>query len=846
MAGEAIPPGKQTFVDDTGRPLVGGLLYHYEPGTDTFRDTWQDEGETALNTNPIVLDARGQASIWGGGLYRQRLTDANGNAVWDRVTGTAPPPAPQTFAGQFVPTISEIPSLTIDSTVQFLNVCGYADERDGGGAVFARVGAQPVHPAKAQSADGAWWEYVPTGGVANCRVFGATSDAHTSAAANRQGIQDCIDFCIYFNNSYSPYVPGGVYTVNDWLHLGYGDRFHSTVLRGAGDPFVGNGAFGGTAIIFTKLDRPGLCVSGGRNVRVEDMALFGKNQAWIIAKDLAGYDTPPLVDDMVLANWFDTALVNPNAQYTPYAAIAIDPFAGARPANHYPDVVYPAWTGVVGQYNKAPSFETYLEHLNVIGWGYAVAIQPGNFNGNGDFVHLHHVTGSYCAGIVTAGNNQGRALDLDNCGFAVFHTAFLNKLHGQQQGQFDLNSRQSDYGKAIQLFDVSSNVGACKFSGGYCEALYRIGTFGSNGTDANPTLSIESMTFSLDSIQNDFRGYPVAWIDPGTPASVELSNCFVTSYKGFLPMGGIASGYALRNNRVYNRGESASLTHTYEQLAHDATAGGIVFMPVSVFVNRPREFYGMFTPVDIDSGAYGNAVPVGLVCRSKRAIPAVVWSRWAEGYSQEGEIQPIPQAWNTSGSLAAAFASVTLVDGVLTAVYNVLGDDLALRVGPSPGDILYHDASRLFFRVRSRAGTTVIAEITTGYNYVGGTFSHGVNTGGVRTPLVPFTVTGNFYVCNCRVFRPAFFLQADTAVGAALMTNAGNAQGSTFFFPTEVVAGDAVAEVVTVDNNISQASAKITLVDAGLHQITIDVGGATRTQARYPLPYLVRQPPPNV
>lgn len=56
-----IPNGEQRFVDNNGRPLIGGRVYYYVPNTSTLKDTWQDESMTILNTNPIVLDARGNA-----------------------------------------------------------------------------------------------------------------------------------------------------------------------------------------------------------------------------------------------------------------------------------------------------------------------------------------------------------------------------------------------------------------------------------------------------------------------------------------------------------------------------------------------------------------------------------------------------------------------------------------------------------------------------------------------------------------------------------------------------------------------------------------------------------------
>ncbi|MFU2050973.1 right-handed parallel beta-helix repeat-containing protein [Bordetella hinzii] len=81
-----LPNGKQRFVDNNGRPLIGGRVYYYIPNTSTPKDTWQDEAQTILNTNPIVLDARGECTAWGEGRYRQVVRDSSGNLIWDKVT----------------------------------------------------------------------------------------------------------------------------------------------------------------------------------------------------------------------------------------------------------------------------------------------------------------------------------------------------------------------------------------------------------------------------------------------------------------------------------------------------------------------------------------------------------------------------------------------------------------------------------------------------------------------------------------------------------------------------------------------------------------------------------------
>jgi hypothetical protein len=53
----------QKFFDNNGKPLVGGLLFTYVVGTSTKLATYKDQAGT-VNTNPIVLDYRGEANVW--------------------------------------------------------------------------------------------------------------------------------------------------------------------------------------------------------------------------------------------------------------------------------------------------------------------------------------------------------------------------------------------------------------------------------------------------------------------------------------------------------------------------------------------------------------------------------------------------------------------------------------------------------------------------------------------------------------------------------------------------------------------------------------------------------------
>ncbi len=75
--------------NDSGGPLVGGLLYAYAAGTTTPKTTYSDYDLTSANTNPVVLDKRGESAVFGSGIYKFILKDAALNTVWtmDNIDG---------------------------------------------------------------------------------------------------------------------------------------------------------------------------------------------------------------------------------------------------------------------------------------------------------------------------------------------------------------------------------------------------------------------------------------------------------------------------------------------------------------------------------------------------------------------------------------------------------------------------------------------------------------------------------------------------------------------------------------------------------------------------------------
>lgn len=56
----------QQFLDNSGNPLTGGLLYTYAAGTTTPQTTYTTSLGTTANSNPIVMDAAGrlESEVW--------------------------------------------------------------------------------------------------------------------------------------------------------------------------------------------------------------------------------------------------------------------------------------------------------------------------------------------------------------------------------------------------------------------------------------------------------------------------------------------------------------------------------------------------------------------------------------------------------------------------------------------------------------------------------------------------------------------------------------------------------------------------------------------------------------
>lgn len=82
MTSLSAPPKLQFFASD-GTPLAGGKLYTYAAGTTSPLTSYASNGTSTPNTNPIILNSRGEASVWLGDLaYKFALYTPDNVLIW--------------------------------------------------------------------------------------------------------------------------------------------------------------------------------------------------------------------------------------------------------------------------------------------------------------------------------------------------------------------------------------------------------------------------------------------------------------------------------------------------------------------------------------------------------------------------------------------------------------------------------------------------------------------------------------------------------------------------------------------------------------------------------------------
>ena len=256
MSLSLLPEPKQSYEDSNGRPLNGGKLYTYAAGTTTPKATYQDAAGTIPNTNPIILNERGEAIVYGSGNYRFVLKNAFDATIWDRdninsvlsstdlssSTGasligwdnTTLDVFIKSRLGRVVDSIAQLRALDKTKYTRAF-VTGYYTAGDGGGGQYwydpADTTSADNGGALIVASDGGRWKLINIG-VISVKQFGAKGDWDgTTGTDDTARIQVAVDW-LYSVGGGELYFPEGTYLVTSIAR-----NFSASIsvnLRGAG------------------------------------------------------------------------------------------------------------------------------------------------------------------------------------------------------------------------------------------------------------------------------------------------------------------------------------------------------------------------------------------------------------------------------------------------------------------------------------------------------------------------------------------------------------------------------------------------------------------------------------
>ena len=193
-----LPNGKQQyFATSDGSPLAGGKVYTYEAGTTTPKATYSDADGLVANANPVILDSRGEATIFWSGAYKVTVKDSLDNTIYtvddistviDLENITYGGDSLSVILGGGTPhVVEDIDALkAVDSTLYTMAyVKGYYASGDGGGGDYWYDSGDTTTADNGGTvivaADGARWKLQLRGDAVSLLQFGAKPDYTTNA-----------------------------------------------------------------------------------------------------------------------------------------------------------------------------------------------------------------------------------------------------------------------------------------------------------------------------------------------------------------------------------------------------------------------------------------------------------------------------------------------------------------------------------------------------------------------------------------------------------------------------------------------------------------------------------------
>lgn len=686
------------------------------------------------------------------------------------------------------------------------------------------------------------WERVFDGRSFDVRWFGAKTTLTPASSgalitANTAAIQACIDAAIAVKAG-RVLAPSGRYVINSTLHMGLETGFSTVVMEGDGyrysayDDDIISGC--GTAFVAIHTDSPAINIQGGRGSAVLGVATLGALEGWVDDHDLGQQTGAIGIDDTLPASWVDTThAASGDTRYAPYAGITIDGWSGTAPATAYPTTFR--------EYGGSFSSDVLIDNCYISGFNTAIANQPCDADGNGDFTLVRRTFWARCKWGLSVGNSQSRQLGVQDCKSAFVYCNFTNKVHGKQIGKFSGTIDNFSYGACIMLhdFNSSSNFGPLKYVSCYGETIWRIGDISASSADET-AVEYDHCQFAFNA-QVEARGIPATVLGGASnQISINFRGCSFTSYPSVLVFDQIGVTFDSCQNFPSSR-NSSPISKAYLATFHNATCGGLIFKNLRTDeCNRIT-----FKPVVISTLNLTTTTSAHQRTRAfdrTTCTPAWIPSMCAKSDSTASRVDIIKGAYSLALN-GSAFDSVDLLQdaterGKLTLVFNpgFLDDWVSEMNGIAVGDCIYHDTTGMTFAIRSRSGLTVIAEAQNNYKLSGGVYT---------TSTAAFNNTdGNFYFLNCRIYTPDHPAIVTLTSGSDVLTAAGSDVGTATNLMPDMAVGDRILTETILDHWVSPAVSKILAIDETAKTITLD-GLATRTVARKRITCVVRAPEAN-
>jgi hypothetical protein len=674
------------------------------------------------------------------------------------------------------------------------------------------------------------------------RAFATYTATGTDVTAN---IQRLIDYCKLKGIRQARLSPGK-HVVTE-ICLGYGETFASVDLVADGPAYAswGDPPLSGACLLATLSDRPCLSIQGQRQCTVRGITFAGVLTKWIHDHGLAANSPAVAVtlDDTDPACWNDPNLhVHQDARYAPYAAVAIDPRSGPRPAISYPDIDYARYTRIATQYGKKSSSQITFEDCNFEGFTVGVAIQPCDADSNGDFVRFVRCFWSYAKYLVSAGNTQGRNVELLDCEGLYFHTMLEGLTHGRRGGRFRGPIINWSSSGGIQIVNGhGAYMAPLLFIQPYFEGVWRIGNL--VGSASSELRFIGGDIVHVMTVLNNMRGTPANYFSGSARRETgsdltsgtlvfDGTNRSVESVMPYFVSNLVDSG----NVTTFDSHNLAKIP-AYEAYCKTALAGGIA---IPYFGQRPDTSKATIsTTWQLRNALTGASA-------GPRSMQGNLWAHGARAFGSPAYARSLQGAFSPSavtvprtyGEVAkSSFSGLTLTGLVLTGIYSGTAgssENAMIR----PGDVLMDDRTGMTFFVSSFDTGTRLMTARLKNNYKG--------PPGREALRQPFsTSTGNFHTCSGRTYTPNHPIFVTSTAGSPKLTECGSIDGKASGYDRDIAVGDFFALDNQEDNMVTENGGAVAAMNAEALTITM-TSNALKSYTDKRLTHMRVAPPANV